>query len=70
MIMVIVGLFLSASFITSIAVVSACMLAGRCQEEVTMEQTMVSVESLHAIAEVELPRRRQMRQAATAHAGI
>lgn len=70
MITVLVSLFLGASFVTSIALVSACMLSGRGQEEVTMEQAMVSVESLQAIAEVELPRRGQLRQATPAHAGI
>ncbi len=70
MITVLVSLFLGASFLTSIALVSACMLAGRGQEEVPMEQAMVSVESLQAIAEVELPRRGQLRQPTPAHAGI
>ena len=68
MIIVLVSLFLGASFVTSIAVVLACIVAGRGQEDATMEQALV-LESLHAIAEVELPRR-QMRQAAPAHAGI
>ncbi len=70
MITVLVSLFLGASFLTSLTLVAACMVSGRGQEEVTMAQAMVSVESLQAIAEVELPRRSQLRQAMQAHAGI
>jgi hypothetical protein len=70
MITVFVSLFLSASLITSIALVAACVLSGRGQEEVVAEQAFVTVESLRGIAEVELPRRGQRRQATPAHAGI
>lgn len=70
MIIVLVSLFLGASFLSSMALVAACMLSGRGQEEVSMEQAMVSVESMQAIAEVELSRRGKMRQATPAHAGI
>ncbi|MFN8464131.1 MAG: hypothetical protein U0X20_01210 [Caldilineaceae bacterium] len=70
MITVFVSLFFGASLLTSIALAAACMLSGRGQEECEAEQALVTVESLRGIAEVELPRRSQRRQATPAHVGI
>lgn len=68
MIVVLVSLFLSASFATSVAIIAACMMSGRVQRAIEAEAA--TAEAMRAIAEVELPKRRQRRHAAPAHAGV
>jgi hypothetical protein len=70
MITVIVSLFFGASLVTSIALAAACMLSGQVQRAAEAELGWTSVESLHSIAEVELPNHSRRRQAKPAHAGI
>ena len=71
MITVIVSLFFGASLVTSIALAAACMLSGQVQRAAEAELGWtISVESLHSIAEVELPNHSRRRQAKPAHAGI
>jgi predicted membrane protein len=70
MITLFISLFFGASFVTTVALVAACILSGRTQEASAAETVMVSVESLHGIAEVELPNYSQRRQSVPVHAGI
>jgi hypothetical protein len=73
MIAVIVSLFLGASVVTSVALIAACILSGRTQEVVGMnaqyELGLVPVESLRAIAEVELPKYKRARSSTPLHVG-
>jgi hypothetical protein len=70
MITIVVSLFFGASFITSVALVAAAALAGRVQQKLEAECTLLTVESLHSIAEVELPGYKPRGQAAPVHAGV
>jgi hypothetical protein len=70
MITVIISLFFGASLVTSIALAAACMLSGQVQRAAEVELGWIPVESLHAIAEVELPNHSRRRQVKPAHAGI
>jgi hypothetical protein len=69
MITVLLSLFFGASFVTSVALVAACILSGRMQPTAEAEIALVPVESFRAIAEVELPKYSQRRQTAPLHAG-
>jgi hypothetical protein len=72
MITAMVSLFLGASFVTSVSLVAACILSGKTQEaaerELALEPAWDSCQAWRSIAEVELPRYSQRRQAAPAHA--
>ena len=70
MITVIISLFFGASLVTSIALAAACMLSGQGQRVAEVELGWIPVESLHAIAEVELSNHSRRRQVKPAHAGI
>jgi hypothetical protein len=71
MIAVIVSLFVGASVVTSVALIAACILSGRTQEVVAIEAEfepgLVPVESLRAIAEMELPKYKRGRGSSPLH---
>jgi hypothetical protein len=70
MITMLASLFFGASFVTTVALIAACMLSGRMQEVTEAETSLVTVESLRAIAEVELPKYRRRQSAVPVHAGV
>jgi hypothetical protein len=70
MITLLVGLFFGASFVTTVSLIAACMLSGRMQATVEAETSLVTVESLRTIAEVELPKYSRRGPATPAHAGL
>jgi hypothetical protein len=72
MITAMVSLFLGASLVTSVSLVAACILSGRthdaAERELALEPALGACQDWLSIAEVELPRYSQRRQAIPAHA--
>jgi hypothetical protein len=70
MITLIVILYFSASLVSSLLFLAACMQSGRCQGRVGEEPMLISVEVLQPIAELDLPKQSHRRIPVSAHAGI